>query len=143
MRDVLSIQRESGNGTKKYSEKRHLQINKRKRKKKKTRVAIGAPAYRRTIERRAAASTKAKIETKTKQSKTNVTLEEDVMTSANQTPGGYKFAPLVTRQQQRRANQHESACFGLSSSWSFPSRSGIRLHAVVQPWLSLQRSILP
>ena len=52
------------------------------------------------------------------------------MASANQTPGGYKFAPLVAS-QQGRANQHEPACFGLSSSWFFPSRSGIPLHAVV------------
>ena len=44
----------------------HLQINKRQ--KKKTRVAIGASAYRRTIERRAAASTKS-MKTKTKQNK--------------------------------------------------------------------------
>ena len=64
--------------------------------------------------------------------KTNVTPEKDVMTSANQTPGGHKFAPLVAS-QQGRANQHEPACFGLPSPWSFPSRSGIRLHAVVQP----------
>ena len=48
-------QRESGNGTKKkYSEK----VTKKK-KKKETRAAIGTPAYQRTIERRAAASTKA------------------------------------------------------------------------------------
>ena len=37
-------------------------------------------------------------------------------------------------QSTRRANQHEPACFGLSSPWSFPSRWGIPLHAVVQPW---------
>ena len=30
------------------------------------------------------------IKTKAKQNKTNVTQEKDVMTSANQTPGGYK-----------------------------------------------------
>ena len=59
------------------------------------------------------------------------------MIFANQTSGGYKFAPLVAS-QQGQANQHEPACFGLASPWSFPSRSGIRLHAVVQPWLSLQ-----
>ena len=53
------------------------------------------------------------------------------MTSANETPGGYKFAPLVAS-QQGRANQHELACFGLSSPWFFPSRSGIPLHAVAQ-----------
>ena len=104
-------------------------------------VAIGAPAYRRTIERRAAASTKA-LRRKTKQNKTNVTSEKDAMSSANQTPGEYKFAPLVAS-QQGRANQHEPACFGLSSPWSSLSRSGLPLHAVVQPWLSLQRSISP
>ena len=64
--------------------------------------------------------------------KIKVTPEKVAMASANQTPGGYKFAPPVIN-QQRRANQHEPACFGLSSPWSFPSRSGIRLHAVVQP----------
>ena len=53
-------------------------------------------------------------QTKTKQNKRNVTPEKDVMTSANQTPGGHKFAPLVAS-QQGRANQHEPACFGLSS----------------------------
>ena len=56
------------------------------------------------------------------------------MTSANQTPGGHKFSPLVAiNSQQGRANQHEPACFGLSSPWSFPSRWGMPLHAVVQP----------
>ena len=81
------------------------------------------------------------IKTKTKQNKTKVTLEKDAMVSANQTPGGeYKFAPVVAS-HQGRANQHGPACFGLSSPWSFPSRSGIRLHAVVQPWLSMQQSI--
>ena len=30
--------------------------------------------------------------------------------------------------------------YGLPSPWSFPSRSGILLHAVVQSWLYLQRS---
>ena len=36
------------------------------------------------------------IKTKTKQNKTNViTPEKDAMSSANQTPGGYKFAPLT------------------------------------------------
>ena len=72
------------------------------------------------------------IKTKTKQNKTNVTPEKEVRTSANQTPGGHKFAALVAS-QQGRANQHEPTCFGLSSPWSFPSRWGIPLHAVVQP----------
>ena len=54
------------------------------------------------------------------------------MTSANQTPGGHKFAPLVAS-QHGRANQDERACFGLYSPWPFQSRLGIPLHAVVQP----------
>ena len=77
-----------------------------------------------------------------KPNKTNVTREKDVMTSANQTPGGHKLAPLVAS-QQGRANQHDPACFGLSSPWPFLSRSGIPLHAVVHPWFFLQRPILP
>ena len=51
------------------------------------------------------------IKTKTKQNKTNVTPEKYTMTSANQTPGGYKFAPFVAS-QQGRANQHEPAFLG-------------------------------
>ena len=43
----------------------------------------------------------------------NVTPEKDAMASANQTPVGYKFAPLVASQQGRE-NQREPACFGLS-----------------------------
>ena len=57
------------------------------------------------------------------------------MRSANQTPGEHNLASLVVS-QQGRANQHEPACFGLSSPWSFPSRLGIQLHGVVQPWFS-------
>ena len=78
------------------------------------------------------------IETKTNQNKTNVTAEKSATASANETFGGYKFTPLVAS-LQGRPNQHKPACFGLSSPWSFPSRSGIPLHAVVQPWFSLQR----
>ena len=55
------------------------------------------------------------IKTKTKQNKTKVTPEKDVTASANQTPGGYKFAPLVASQQEGRANQLEPARLGLSS----------------------------
>ena len=67
-----------------------------------------------------------------KQNKTKVTRQKDVMASANQTLGGYKFAPLVAS-QQGRANKHEPAYFGLFSPWSLPSRSVVRLHAVVKP----------
>ena len=53
--------------------------------------------------------------------------------------GGYKVAPLVASQLWRASQHEQSACFALSSPWSFPSRSGILLlYAVVQPWLSLQ-----
>ena len=50
------------------------------------------------------------MKTKTKQNKANVTPEKDDIISANQTPGGYKFAPLVASQQWR-ANQLGPACF--------------------------------
>ena len=76
---------------------------------------------------------KHKVENEAKQKQREI--RHDIHVSANQTPGGHKFAPLVAISQQGRANQHESACFGLSSSWSFLSRSGIRMPAVVQPWL--------
>ena len=116
--------------------KRHLQ------KKKKKHVWLSGRLH---IERRLNEGPRLQrksIKTKTKQNKPNVTPEKVVMASANQTPGGHKFAPLVAS-QQRRANQHEPACFGLSSPWFFPSRSGIPLHSVVQPWFFLLRSILP
>ena len=136
---VLSIQRENGNGTETSRKKRHLQINKSK----KERNTCGRPGACIPMDD----STKGRgfnerIKTKTKQNKTKVTPEKDFMTSANKTPGGYEFAPLMAS-QQGRANQHDPACFGLSSSWSFTSRSGIRLHAVVQSWLPPQRSISP
>ena len=50
-------------------------------------MAVGAHAYRRTIERRAVASTKSQRQ---KRKKTNGTPEKDYMISVNQTPGGYK-----------------------------------------------------
>ena len=82
--------------------------NKQKEKRKKeTRVAIGAPAYRRTIERRVAALRHLWL------------VNKGERTSTSPLALGY---PLL----------------GPS-----PSRSGIRLHTVVQPWLSLQRSISP
>ena len=91
-------------------------------------MTVGVHVYQRMVERRAAASMKAK-NTKTKQNKINVTPEKDDVTSANQTPGGFKFSPPVACQQWR-ANQHEPVSFGLSCPWSFPSRSGILLHVV-------------
>ena len=45
--------------------------------------------------------------------------------------------------QQGRSNEHEPACFGLSSPWPFPSHSGILRDAVVSPWLSPQRALSP
>ena len=137
-------QRESGNGTKNYSGKAtYLNKQKEKKKEKKTRVATGAPAYRRMIERRAAASTKASIKTKTKQNKNKGNINERRHGICKPNARGMQFAPLVASPQVR-ANQHEPACFGLSSPWSFPLRSGIiPLHVITQPWLSLQRSISP
>ena len=81
--DVLSKQRENGNGTKNTRKKRHLQINK-KESKKETYVAIEAPAYRRTIERRAAASTKKhKDENEAKQNKRNTRERRHVICKPN------------------------------------------------------------
>ena len=85
---------------------------------------------------------KYKDENEAKQNKRNTRERRHDILSANQTPGGHKFAPLVAS-QQGRANEPEPACFGLSSLWCFPSRLGIPLHAVVQPCFFLQRSILP
>ena len=114
--------------------KQHLRINKREKDRKKHVWLSG----RLHIEGRLIEGSRLQrsIKTKTKHNRTNnVAPEKEVMTSANQTPGGYMFAPLVAS-PHGRASQHEPACFGLSSPWSFPSRSGIALHAVVQPWLS-------
>ena len=43
--------------------------------------------------------------------------------------------------QQGRANQHEPACFGLSSSWSYPSISGIHTTACRSPALAFSAAI--
>ena len=108
---TLSIQREGGNGTKNTRKKRRLQ------RKKKKHVWLSGRLH---------------IEGRLNEGPRPQRKHKDVMTSANQAPGGHKFAPLVAS-QQGRANQHEPACFGVPSPWSFPSRSGIPLHAVVQP----------
>ena len=126
--DVLSIDERKTVLLQNTRKKRYIQRNikrKKEKKKRKTvirelRVAVGAHAYRRTIER-----TKPRLQSKQKDEKrnknrTNVTPEKYDMTSANQTPGGYKFASLVGNQLWR-ANQHEPACFKLSSPWYFPS----------------------
>ena len=73
-------------------------------------VAVGVHAYRRTIERRAAASVK-KVERR-KQYKTEQTSNQRKTT--RHPSGGYEFAPLVANQLWR-ANQYEPACFGLST----------------------------
>ena len=78
-----------------------------KERKKHVCVTIGAPAYRRTIERRAVASTKESIKkTKTKQNKTNVKTPTRERRHGICKPNarGYKFAPLVAS-QQGRANE--------------------------------------
>ena len=124
-RTVLSIQRENGNGTKNTRKKRHLKKNKKKHVWLSGRLHIEGRLNEGPWLQR-----KNKDENEAKQNKRKT--EKDVMTSANQMPGGHKFAPLVASQQDR-ANQHEPACFGRSSPWSLPSRPGIPLHAVVQP----------
>ena len=43
--------------------------------------------------------------------------------------------------QQGRANQHEPACFGLFSPWSFPSLSGVRLRACRSTALAFSAAI--
>ena len=80
----------------KYSEKA-ISPNKQKEKKKKekTRVAIGAPCISKA-DRTKGRGFDESIKMKTKQNKTNVTAEEDVMISTNPTPRGYKFTPLAT-----------------------------------------------
>ena len=65
MYDVLSIQRENGDGTKTLGKS---DISKEtKENKEETRVAVGVPAYQRANERRAPASIKYKDEDETKQ----------------------------------------------------------------------------
>ena len=131
------MQRKSRNGTKKNSEKSDISKKNKKHVWLSARLRIEGrlnegPRLQRSI------GTKNEV----KQNKRNKHQRKNAMASASQTPGGYKFAPLVAS-QQGRANQNEP-CFGLSSSWFFPSRSGIPRHAVVvQPWFSLQISISP
>ena len=64
---------------------------------------------------------KQKYENETKQNKRNA---KEIQHDVCKPPGRYEFAPLKANQPWR-ANQHEHACFGLPSHWSFPSRSGI------------------
>ena len=75
-----------------YSEKATSPLNKRE--KKETRVAVGAPPH---IEGRLNEGPwlQRKHKDENEQNKTNVTPEKDVMISAYQMPGGYKFAPHV------------------------------------------------
>ena len=99
-------------------------------------MAVGAYAsYRRTIERRAAASMNGK-RAKTKQNKTNATPEKDNRASVNQTPGGYKFAPLVVANQLWQANQHEHAsCLTLAIlalTTSYVRMNVITIHTCTQ-----------
>ena len=137
--DVLSIQKQNSNGTNNTRKKWHLPINKRKKRRKHVWLS-GRLHIEGRLNEGPRLQRKHKDEHEAKQNK--VAPEKDAMASANQTAGGYKFAPLVAS-QQGRANQHEPAYYRLSSPWSFPSRSGIQLHAVVQSWLSLQRSVSP
>ena len=93
-------------------------------------------AYRTTIGRGAATFMKAKRRKRNKRNNHNARERQHGICKL------YKFTPRVANQVWR-ANQHEHACFGLPCPWSFPSRPGILLHAVLQPLLSPQRSISP
>ena len=89
-------------------------------------------SYRRTIERRAACSMKAK------RRKRNETPEKGNVASTR--PEDTSSLRLWLIDYGGRSSTSTLA-FGISSPWSFPSRSSIRLHAVVQTWLYLQRSV--
>ena len=80
---------------------------------------------------------------KTKQIKTKITPEKDMMTSAHQTREGYTSSRHLCLVDKGERSSTSPLALGYSSPWSFPSRSGIGLHAVVQPWLSLQQSMSP
>ena len=111
--DVLPIQRENGNGTKNTWKKWHLQKNKMN--KERNRCGYRSARTSKDVRTKGRGFNRS-IKMKTKQNRTKITPEKDVMASANQTPGGYKFAPLVAS-TQGRTNQHERACFRLSSPW--------------------------
>ena len=89
---MVHTKRKRKNGTKNIRKKRHLQINKRKKLSGRLHIEgrlDGGPRLQRKHKEDEKRS-------KAKQNKTHVTTpEKDVMASANQTPGGYKFAPLV------------------------------------------------
>ena len=83
----------------KYSKKATSPKKQKKGRKEEKLVAVGALAYRRMendwTKGRDFSETK---KSKTKENKTNITPEKNDMTSANQTLGRYKFAPLVASQ---------------------------------------------
>ena len=105
------------NGTKNTRKRRHLQINKNKKE-------INTCGYRSACisegDWTKGRGFNESIKTKTKQNKTKVTPEKDVMAFANQTPGGStQVRATCGSSQQGRANQHEPPRFGLSSPWPF------------------------
>ena len=59
-----------------------------------------------------------------KQNKTNVTPEKGVMASANQTPGGYKYAPLVASQQGRASEPARARLLWAILSLVLPAKFG-------------------
>ena len=70
---------------------------------------------------------KAKTKTKTKQKRKQTYRQRKTTLHPHVE---YKFVPLVANQLWR-ANQHEHACFGLSSPpWSFPLHSGVLLYCM-------------
>ena len=68
------------------------------------------------------------------------------MTPSNQTPGGYKFAPLVAITVNNYGERTSTSPFALGYlllAWSFPSRSGVLLHAVKSSLLGYSSHLLP
>ena len=146
--DVLSIQREeSGNGTKKYSGKA-TSPSTQKEKEEKNVSCVWLSGCCLHIEGRLNEEPrihrKHRDKNKAKQNKRNTReRRHGIISKPNARRIQILSRHLFVASQQGRANQHAAACFELSSSWSFPSRLGIPLHAVVQPWLSLQQFISP
>ena len=126
---VLSVQQGNGNvaDTRK---KRHLPRNKTKEDIpyiiiKKLHVAAGTQEYRGTIEWRTAADIIAKRRKRNQNKKPNARERQHGIRPDN-TSSRHLWLLI-----EYGANPTEHVCFGLSSPWFFPSRSGVLLHALV------------
>ena len=106
-------------------------------------MAVGAHAYRRTFERRAADLTKQKEEkrNRTKEGKKTTPEKGEMASASKKCPEDTSSSHLWLINYGERTSTSEHACLGLSSSWFFPSCSGIPVPTVVQAF-SAARSIL-